>query len=129
MIDLFYDCQSISDSTVNNPTCVSICIILKQLNEKLYDLEPHCFYKNINIDFSDNYLRDGGFNEICAFIMTKSYLQNNLTLLNLRNNRLTNISLPQVKKLLDYCKNLTIDLSINHIKFNNDNDRIILKYY
>jgi len=69
----------------------------------------------ISLSLKENYLNDEGIKEVHDFILSKEALKNNLTSLDLSNNRLTKDSLEILKRLLENCPNLKLDLSINLI--------------
>tara|TARA_A100000171_G_C2132891_1_gene147922 strand:- start:2017 stop:2676 length:660 start_codon:yes stop_codon:yes gene_type:complete len=67
----------------------------------------------IEIDFHGNLIKDTGISAIVSFLEENEFLKDRLVQLDLSTNRFGKEAFPNIKKVLDFCPNLRLDLSIN----------------
>lgn len=111
-----------SDSRVSDIKCTGTRYIDDVLLEIIGKISALTLNKPIQFDFTDNYLQDEGLEKVKNVVLESDYIKRNITVLNLRNNRLSENSLEVIKELLTLCKKLTIDISINNIELSKINE-------
>ncbi len=99
-------------SDVKNPSVWYIGDVLEEIKVRLSRLAVD---KPLKICLKDNSLKDEGFTKLADFILSNDCMKKNLIRLNLRNNRLTGLSLQQLKKILETCTQLRLNISVNLI--------------
>jgi hypothetical protein len=74
-------------------------------------------FSDLSLILSENYIKDAGFKILVDFLLAESNkdLLRAISSIDLSNNRITDASAQDVKRLLDQAHQLQLDLSINYI--------------
>jgi hypothetical protein len=101
-------------SDLKSRDTISLETVLQNIRTKTQEAMG---FSDLSLILSENYITDAGFKILVDFLLTESNkdLLRAISSIDLSNNRITDASAQDVKRLLDQAHQLQLDLSINYI--------------